>query len=529
MDILTYFYRSFLVLVTFTIIYLFAFRKDGYFSLYRIFLLLGLFSTVFLPLFIINYTVPIDPVDTSGLYKEIGLVTNFPSENLGAVDKVITPFNWFVVIKWVYVIGVMFFISRLVYALYEILKLKKGCTKKEIDGAIFFVGNMVKEPFSFCTSIFIDEESFSRIGNSEIIAHELVHVKQKHWLDVLLTEFVIVIQWFSPLAWYYGRIVKQNLEFIADKEVLSQGYSIENYIQSIISVTMGAEVTALTNHFRFSPYKQRLKMMKNVRKSKWRQLKLLLALPLIGIFLWSFSEPVYQYDSKSAVSSKEIGHNVKDRYLVKGYVDVCDTFDIEQEDGTWVTNIIEGGLSGSSIIIKGSTKGAVSDEDGKFELEVSKGDEICISYVGYQTQIISIEDQKDIQVAMEDAVYSLDPSHLNKQDNNNLNSLRNNDGDQNYVVVEEMPSYQEGDEMFFKNLADLIKKEKKKDSSLHGKVQVSFNVDHNGKMRWIETNMHGVREATIAKNMVMSLGDWNPAKQRGKSVSCNVAVPVDFE
>ncbi len=93
------------------------------------------------------------------------------------------------------------------------------------------------------------------------------------------------------------------------------------------------------------------------------------------------------------MGSEEIGQNAKDRYLVKGHVYVCDTLDVLQEDGTYITKVIVGELSGSSIIIKGSTRGTFTDGNGKFELEVSKGDEICISYVGYQTKIISIEDQ----------------------------------------------------------------------------------------------------------------------------------------
>ncbi len=529
MDIIAYFTRSIVVLVAFILVYQFAFRKDGYFSLYRMFLLLGLISSVFLPLFIINYTVRIASVDTSELYKVMGTVANGSSANAEAVVEINTPFDWLLVFKWIYVIGAVVFVLRLVCGLFRILQLIRRCAKKVVNGVNYFVGNIVTEPFTFGTSIFIDKESFSKIGNSEIIAHELVHVKQHHWIDVLLSEVIIIIQWFNPFAWYYGRIVKQNLEFIADQGVLSQGYSLENYIQSIISVTMGAEVTALTNHFRFSPYKQRIKMMKNVRKSKWLQLKLLLALPLIGIFLWSFSEPVYQYDSKSAVSSSEIGQNPKDRFLVKGYVYVCDTLDIQQEDGTYVTSIIEGGLSGSSIIIKGSTRGTFTDEYGNFDLEVSKGDEICISFVGYKTQKIRIEGQKDIKVPMEEAVYSLVPSNLYKQNNNDFNSLTNNASNQKFVAVEEMPSYKEGDDVFFNKLADLIKVEKKKDRSLHGKVGVSFNVDENGKLQWVETNMQDKRVAAVAKNIVVSLGDWNPAKQRGNAVSCRVAVPVDFE
>ena len=39
---------------------------------------------------------------------------------------------------------------------------------------------------------------------------------------------------------------------------------------------------------------------------------------------------------------------------------------------------------GATILVQGTTNGTVTDMDGKFSLDVSKGDILHISYIGYQ-------------------------------------------------------------------------------------------------------------------------------------------------
>lgn len=52
------------------------------------------------------------------------------------------------------------------------------------------------------------------------------------------------------------------------------------------------------------------------------------------------------------------------------------------------TVVDEAGLPiiGASVMVKGTTKGAVTDMDGKFELTVGKNEVLSVSYIGYETQ-----------------------------------------------------------------------------------------------------------------------------------------------
>jgi len=65
-------------------------------------------------------------------------------------------------------------------------------------------------------------------------------------------------------------------------------------------------------------------------------------------------------------------------------------------------------IPGVNIIIVNSTKGATTDFDGNFQLEVKKGDVLQFSYVGYATQSITIDNQQTLNVSLAEDANSLD-------------------------------------------------------------------------------------------------------------------------
>ena len=65
-------------------------------------------------------------------------------------------------------------------------------------------------------------------------------------------------------------------------------------------------------------------------------------------------------------------------------------------------------LPGANIIIKGSSKGAQTDFDGNFSIEVKKADILQISFLGYDTQEIQIGDTTYLQIKLTANANSLD-------------------------------------------------------------------------------------------------------------------------
>ena len=65
-------------------------------------------------------------------------------------------------------------------------------------------------------------------------------------------------------------------------------------------------------------------------------------------------------------------------------------------------------LIGASVLEKGTSNGCITDVDGNFTLTVSPKATMVISYVGYVTQEIPLNGQKNIKIALKDDSEMLD-------------------------------------------------------------------------------------------------------------------------
>ncbi|MEL6255867.1 MAG: TonB-dependent receptor [Bacteroidota bacterium] len=65
-------------------------------------------------------------------------------------------------------------------------------------------------------------------------------------------------------------------------------------------------------------------------------------------------------------------------------------------------------LSGASIVVKGTTRGTISGDNGIFTIAASQAETLVFSFIGYATQEISVGDQSTIEVQLSEEVSSLD-------------------------------------------------------------------------------------------------------------------------
>jgi hypothetical protein len=87
---------------------------------------------------------------------------------------------------------------------------------------------------SFFGLIFIDPAAFGEPSIDHILDHELVHKKEWHSIDRILTEIFLVINWFNPAAWMFRRSVIENLEYLADSTVVGRGNDSARYQLSLL-------------------------------------------------------------------------------------------------------------------------------------------------------------------------------------------------------------------------------------------------------------------------------------------------------
>jgi hypothetical protein len=213
--------------------------------------------------------------------------------------------------------------------------------------------------------------SVTDVETKEIMIHELVHIRQKHWFDLLLVELLCMMQWFNPLVWIYIRFIRQNHEYLADEVALQQTSDPAVYRAVLLNQIVGAPVVNLANSFNYSPNKKRFNMMKNIISSPYRKMKILLILPVFAIVLFAFAKPEYRYADESA------GNSVSDASLqqkpVKGTV--------VQNDGK--------PLEGAIITVTGTTIGTITDAKGNFRLDNIPNDgSLVISFVGFKSKVL---------------------------------------------------------------------------------------------------------------------------------------------
>ena len=65
-------------------------------------------------------------------------------------------------------------------------------------------------------------------------------------------------------------------------------------------------------------------------------------------------------------------------------------------------------IVGANILVKGTINGTITDINGKFQLEVAEGDVLLISYIGYNTQEITINKKQDLSITLVDDTELLD-------------------------------------------------------------------------------------------------------------------------
>ncbi len=142
-------------------------------------------------------------------------------------------------------------------------------------------------PFSFGSSIYINQHLHTKQQCSDIILHEYVHIRQQHTLDILLTELICMLSWYNPFSWLIRWSIRQNLEFIADQQVLGTGVDRKAYQYHLLTV-LGEPLYRLANNFNFSSLKKRIVMMNKMRSTRLQLVKFLFIVPLAAVLLGAF-------------------------------------------------------------------------------------------------------------------------------------------------------------------------------------------------------------------------------------------------
>jgi TonB-dependent SusC/RagA subfamily outer membrane receptor len=284
-----YLLKSAIWLTGFALVFILFLRNERFFFLNRIYLITGIIASFLLPFITIRYIVYI-PVMIANEASAGTAAAIVPERNLMSVLPGI--------LLLIYVSGAVFVALLIIRQCRSLLKSVRNAEVHPHHQVKLIRTADIKSSFSFFSFVFVNP-SVSDIEAREILNHEVVHVRQKHWFDLLLAEMLCMIQWFNPMIWVYVRYIRQNHEYLADEVALQRSSDPAVYRAVLLNQIVGAPVVVLANSFNYSINLKRFKMMKNKTTSPYRKMKVMLILPVIAIVLYSFAKPEYRFTVKT--------------------------------------------------------------------------------------------------------------------------------------------------------------------------------------------------------------------------------------
>lgn len=196
---------------------------------------------------------------------------------------------------------------KLIIRLVSLYRMRLQSSSQLWRGYTFRNLNTETAPFSFLKTIYLNREMHDDQELQTILTHEQVHTQGLHSLDVLLVEIWILFSWFNPLSYLLKKAIQVNIEFIADREVVVQGVSHQQYQISLLRSATQATHIPLVNQFSFISLKSRIFMMSKKQSSKKQLGKYVFLIPVIitSLFIFGVSKA---YDDSKVVEF--ISHNV---------------------------------------------------------------------------------------------------------------------------------------------------------------------------------------------------------------------------
>ena len=286
-----YIIKSSGLIALFYLAYHFMLRKETFFTSNRWFLLLGLFTSVLLPLVVFTKIIWVEPTPLNYDWSSLPITTTVNEDH--------TEEYIYLGLAVLYCMGALFLLTKFGFDFYSLQKVFKGkIIKRQADFKFIDLQDNLA-PFSFFNTIVYNSSLYSSSELENILEHEKVHSEQNHTVDVLLSRLFCILFWFNPFIWLYKKAILQNLEFIADSEATKKISDKKAYQFTLLKITTHPNCVAITNHFYQSLIKKRIVMLNKNQSKKLNSWKYTLVLPALVAFVSLFQIETIAQEKKS--------------------------------------------------------------------------------------------------------------------------------------------------------------------------------------------------------------------------------------
>ena len=271
---LTYLIKANVVLVVLFGFYQLISAGDTFFKWRRLSLLTIYVLSLFLP-----------AIDLSVLVNETAPLGNIlPRMAYNLPEVMVKPtrdaFDWQQLAVWLYASVALALLLRVFWQVVVVCRLAQRSERTTLHGTAVCLLTGNYSPFSFFRWIFVNPVNKSPSQVKQILTHEQTHVAQWHSVDALLSQLFVAAFWFNPVAWLMRLQVRNNLEYLADRSVISGGTDKKAYQYHLLAVAYRTNVATITNNFNVLPLKKRIKMMNKQTSNPLARFKYLLFVPL---------------------------------------------------------------------------------------------------------------------------------------------------------------------------------------------------------------------------------------------------------
>lgn len=299
---LFYILKSTFCLGLFYVLFRALMSRSTFFRFNRITLLIGVSSCMLLPSFELTtegenvLNVPFQTVQQA-LTKTtatISIDNGQPvkeEQNLTDGLPLVVPANGLLFLcGGIYLLGACAVFTLFLFSTIRMFHLIRGADKRKYGKYTLALTAQSVGSFSWGRYIVMSKADYG-CHPDEILLHEVMHLRNRHTLDLLLAQVFLIIHWFNPAMWLLRQELQDIHEYEADNGVIDTGIDATRYQLLLVKKAVGTRLYSMANGFNHSKLKNRITMMLKEKTSRWARLKLLLFVPVVAGALYAFAQP----------------------------------------------------------------------------------------------------------------------------------------------------------------------------------------------------------------------------------------------
>ena len=303
-----YILQTILFQLVFLVVYDALLKKETFFNWNRMYLV----STT-----VLSLTIPLIKIDAFKAIASENFIVNLPTiilgestntiaqqENVNASEAVLNP-----LLSW----ELIFFLGAsiaLLLTLSKVVKIVRLISKNsKLRKQDFWLVNVQNSKTAFSVFNYVClGDGINEDEKTTILNHELIHVRQKHSLDLVFFEILRILFWFNPLVYLYQNRMSTLHEYIADAEAVKNQNKAHYYQNMLAQVFDTKNMSFINTFYNKSLIKKRIIMLSKNKSKQKNAIKYLLVMPLVfGMLLFSSCNDIGAQDDTAIINEAENG------------------------------------------------------------------------------------------------------------------------------------------------------------------------------------------------------------------------------